>query len=466
MVWSAAILAAAALFGPAQADTTAVPAKVPQADLSHTVQLVVNDRILAVWGYILEGHTMVPLRAVAEAMNGQIAVDPQTKNITMSFPDLTVKFALEQRETSVNERRILMSKAPCRLQGTTYIPLRFFVDSCGARLDWSDYPKIAYLYSRDFQYERSEFSHGAIKAVFVSPHRELVSGDVLNIEVLALPASRVTLDIEGLQSDIPTYEERPGCYKAQLSISDTMKTFEGAVTANLVQNSQTARLTSHTKVSVNTPNSPSAHSTALRYSPGSNSHIVSRRPNITISYDDYSLQKDSIHLWFDEQEYTHQISYRTNCAIWRPAGELAFGKHHVRFSAKDTQGTPVTCDWYFAVVPDREFVSDSSALPTTKLRVSSPRFGDSVSDIFLVIGRATAGANVTVTVSEREGHERGIVSSPGITLTRTVKADLTGRFQAEFDVSAVRAGHRLGIVAEAELNTNVSQPYRIEVIRR
>ena len=463
IVLSAVLLGLAA---PAWSDAGNTPSsEAPAVNPAYSVQLVINDRILDVRGQIIDGYTFIPLRAAAEAMGGQITSDVRARHITMSLRNVTADFTLDRREVTVNERHILMGTAPRRIRGVTCVPLRFFVDSCGARLDWSNYPKIAYLYSQDYNYNRHEAGAGAIKAVFVSPHRPLATGDILNIEILALPASRVTVDIEGVQNGVPTYEDRPGCYKAQLTVSDSMKAFESSVTANLVQNGQTSALTSRTKVTVNALQQ-SASGSALHYSPAGNSLVVSRRPNITVSYDDYSLQRDSIRLWFDEQEYTHQIAFRTNCAIWRPAADLSYGKHHVRFSAKDSGSAPISCDWYFAVVPDKEVISDSDALPVTKLRVSSPRNGDGVNDIFTVFGRATAGSDVTITVTEREGRERGVVSSPGITITKTVQADLTGRFQAEFDVSAVRAGHRLSVVTEAEKNTVISHPHRLEVIRR
>ena len=83
-----------------------------------------------------------------------------------------------------------------------------------------------------------------------------------------------------------------------------------------------------------------------------------------------------------------------------------------------------------------------------------------------MVGRATANSNVTITISELEGHERGIRSHRGFSITRTVQADLAGRFEAEFDLSTVRAGHRLRIVAEAENNTITSKPHFLEVVRR
>ncbi len=465
IIWSAAIWWIYAFAWAASADTAASDASASELPDSSTVQLVVNDRVIEAPASIVDGCTMVPLRAVAEAMGGQITADASAQHITMSLNGLSASFTLGSREVDIERRRVLMSRAACLMKGSACVPLRFFVDSCGARLDWSEDPKIAYLYARDFRYKNNS-SNNTIKAIFLSPRRPLTSGDTLIIEIAAAPALRITVDIEGVKNDIPTYEERPGRYKAEVAIDDTMRAADGTVIAKTLKNAENVSLTARYKVTVNTASSCTDAKGVLRYSPAGHSLIASRRPNITVSYDNYSLQKNSVHLWFDEQEYTHQINYRSDSAVWRPASDVSFGRHHVRFAAKDSTGSPICCDWYFSVVPDREVITDSEALPVTKLRISSPRYGDSVNDIFSVIGRATAGSDVTITVREREGHERGIVSSPGIALTRTVKADLTGRFQAEFDVSAIRAGHRLGITAEADMNSVVSEPFRIEVVRR
>ncbi|MBQ7569167.1 copper amine oxidase N-terminal domain-containing protein [bacterium] len=430
------------------------------------VQLVVNDHVIPSSGTIINGCTMVPLRAIVEAMGGQIRTDKAATSIAATIGQSQAEFRLGQREVCIDGRRVLMSQATTRLQGITCIPLRFFADSWGARLDWSNEPKAVYIYSSEFRYSQKPSADGAIKAVFVSPSRALVSGDVMHIIVMGSPASRVTVDIEGVRSDIPAYEDRPGRYLAELPIDDTMHTDSGTITAKLEANGQQQKRIANDRATINIGTHAHTDDHTVSYSPGSNSIIDTKRPNITVRYSGCPLQRDSIHLWFDEQEYTHQLAFRPGFAIWRPSADLPYGKHHVRFTAIDSLGNPLSCEWYFVVSLAHAVISDSEELPRTLLNVFSPRFGDSVGEIFSVVGRATANSNVTITISELEGHERGIRSHRGFSITRTVQADLAGRFEAEFDLSTVRAGHRLRIVAEAENNTITSKPHFLEVVRR
>lgn len=429
------------------------------------VQLVVNDSVVESNGTIINGFTMVPLRPVINAIGGDVQKSKDGKSVLVRTAKHSACVTVGQRRATADQRQVELGTAPSIINGYTCVPLRFFVDSFGARLDWSNNPKIAYLYSEDFGYARQATSDPLVRAVFVSPLRPLVNGDVLNFEVYAAPSSSVYLSVAGVKSDIPAYEERPGRFLASLAIDSTMKATNAKVTAYTYASRKSNGTASRHKVTINEASATTSPDVLTVY-PASNSTVFDARPAILIESQRDAFKENTIRLWFDESEYTHQLCSTSNEVAWRPSYNLSKGKHAVCFQAEDVAGHKISCRWYFTVASKQNNIGSSEAAPTILLRVRTPRPCDAVSDVFSVVGRATAGANVTISVVERVGHENGIVAADRAEWTQTVKADLTGRFEAEFDTSTVRSGHRLGIKVQAERDEYPSHEIMFEVVRR
>ena len=448
----------------AEADDYAVklPSKVSKI---CQVQLVVNDGAIDSEGTIIDGCTMVPLRPIVTAMGGDIQKSKDGKNVLVRIANHDASVTVGERKATVDKRAIVLSMAPRLIKGYTCVPLRFFVDSIGARLDWSDNPKIAYLYSEDFEYINQTTSDPLVQAVFVSPLRPLVSGEVINFEVYAAPASSVCLDVAGIKNGISAYEDRPGRYLASLTVDPTMKASKAKVTAYVVDGRKTGGTAARHTVSVN-ETSVVASPDILSIYPASNSTVFDLRPTITIGTERQAFKDNTARVWFDDIEYTHQLVVNSDLAYWRPSYNLGIGKHSVCFQALDMAGRVISCKWYFTVASKQRNISSSEVTPNILLRVYTPRQGDTVNGVFSVVGRATAGSNVTISVVERTGHENGIVAVERARWTQTVKADVTGRFEAEFDTGTVRAGHRLGITVQAERDDYPSHELRFEVVRQ
>lgn len=91
---------------------------------------------------IEQGRTLVPLRAIFEALGAEVAWDGKTRTITGRKGDVTVKLVVRQKTAYVNGRAITLDVPPKIVNGRTMVPLRFVGESLGARVEWDGVKRV------------------------------------------------------------------------------------------------------------------------------------------------------------------------------------------------------------------------------------------------------------------------------------------------------------------------------------
>ncbi len=90
---------------------------------------------------IIEGRTMVPFRAIAEAMNIDIEWNAEDQSITARKGSgaavKVVRLQLNKTTAFVNGRTVALPIAPRAINGHTLIPLSFFSQQFGAQVSWN-----------------------------------------------------------------------------------------------------------------------------------------------------------------------------------------------------------------------------------------------------------------------------------------------------------------------------------------
>lgn len=89
---------------------------------------------------IIEGRSMVPFRAIAEAMNIEIEWNGEDQSITARKGSgaavKVVRLQLNKTTAFVNGRTVALPVAPQQKNGHTLIPLSFFSQQFGAKVSW------------------------------------------------------------------------------------------------------------------------------------------------------------------------------------------------------------------------------------------------------------------------------------------------------------------------------------------
>ncbi len=87
---------------------------------------------------LMSDITMVPLRAIFEAMGADVDWDEPTLTVTAVKDGTTVKMTIGVYEISVNGKPITLEVAPVQIDDRTLVPVRAVAESFGALVDWDD----------------------------------------------------------------------------------------------------------------------------------------------------------------------------------------------------------------------------------------------------------------------------------------------------------------------------------------
>jgi len=85
---------------------------------------------------IQDNRTMVPFRAVAEALNVKISWDDPAQTVNASDGKTTIRLQIGNSTAYRNEKPITLDVPPFILDGRTLIPLRFFSEAFGCSVAW------------------------------------------------------------------------------------------------------------------------------------------------------------------------------------------------------------------------------------------------------------------------------------------------------------------------------------------
>ncbi|MEW6173209.1 MAG: fibronectin type III domain-containing protein [Bacillota bacterium] len=85
---------------------------------------------------ILDNRTLVPIRAVVEAMGGIADWDATKAKVTVRLKDTIIELWIGSNTTRVNDEEKLTDVAPQLILHRTMLPLRFVSENLGCEVDW------------------------------------------------------------------------------------------------------------------------------------------------------------------------------------------------------------------------------------------------------------------------------------------------------------------------------------------
>ncbi|MBR5535499.1 MAG: glycoside hydrolase family 88 protein [Clostridia bacterium] len=96
-----------------------------------------------------EGNTMVPLRALGEALGAKVVWNDDLKAATIVKNDTVLQFAINSPCYYVDSTRFMAASAPALVNGRTYLPLRVAAEALGRKLYWNGDKKIIIIGGKD-----------------------------------------------------------------------------------------------------------------------------------------------------------------------------------------------------------------------------------------------------------------------------------------------------------------------------
>lgn len=86
---------------------------------------------------LVNGRTMVPFRAIAEALNVNVHWNNDTRTITATEPDREVRLTIDDTTATVNGEAYTLDVPPIIVSSRTLVPLRFFSEAFDAHVEWN-----------------------------------------------------------------------------------------------------------------------------------------------------------------------------------------------------------------------------------------------------------------------------------------------------------------------------------------
>ncbi len=85
---------------------------------------------------IKNSRTIVPIRAIVEAMGGSVGWNDYTRKIDLNYDSKSVVMTLNSKNLTVNGSSKPMDVAPESINSRTYVPIRFSAENLGCAVDW------------------------------------------------------------------------------------------------------------------------------------------------------------------------------------------------------------------------------------------------------------------------------------------------------------------------------------------
>lgn len=85
---------------------------------------------------IKNGYTLLPIRAVVEAMGGTVEWNGASQTAMLSQGDSTIKLTIDSKTAFLNGAAVNLDAAPELVNGITMLPIRFIAESFGFDVAW------------------------------------------------------------------------------------------------------------------------------------------------------------------------------------------------------------------------------------------------------------------------------------------------------------------------------------------
>ena len=106
---------------------------------AEPIQVLINNQalIVPVNPVIEQERTLVPLRAIFEALGVNVDWDQKTKTVTGTRDDKIIKLQIDNKIASINGTNITLDVPARIINESTLVPVRFIAESLGAHVTWN-----------------------------------------------------------------------------------------------------------------------------------------------------------------------------------------------------------------------------------------------------------------------------------------------------------------------------------------
>lgn len=143
---------------------------------------------------VVSGRTLVPMRAIFEAMGSSVKWEPKTSTVTGTKGNDTIKLQIGNKTASINGEDLQLDTPAVISKGNTLVPLRFVAESLGADVVWDGVNRLVSIKTKDGIVYRDRLETIFARVDKNDLKREADKGFYFNekdiIEILGQPTSK------------------------------------------------------------------------------------------------------------------------------------------------------------------------------------------------------------------------------------------------------------------------------------
>lgn len=129
---------------------TACAAEEKQTENNTTIILKIGNPTMTVNGndmpideqgtvpVIVNGRTLLPVRAVVEQMGGTVDWNGETQEVTLTYGEDEIKLTIDSTEALLNGEKQALDVAPTVMNDRTMLPIRFIAESFKFKVEWNE----------------------------------------------------------------------------------------------------------------------------------------------------------------------------------------------------------------------------------------------------------------------------------------------------------------------------------------
>ena len=91
-------------------------------------------------------RTLVPIRAIAEAMGAAVAWEEESRTAVIAFGEQTVRLQIDNPAMKKNGEDVWLDVPPRQIGDRTLVPLRALAEGFGATVEWDEGTKTVTIY--------------------------------------------------------------------------------------------------------------------------------------------------------------------------------------------------------------------------------------------------------------------------------------------------------------------------------
>jgi len=84
----------------------------------------------------MNGRTLVPLRFVVESLGAKVDWIEDGQKIIITDKSIKIEMQIDNPVATANGKSITLDQPPVILNGRTMVPVRFVSENCGAKVAW------------------------------------------------------------------------------------------------------------------------------------------------------------------------------------------------------------------------------------------------------------------------------------------------------------------------------------------